>query len=171
MEAVNITTKFTIGSEQGLAALSYLTRTIAVEKFSGLVPPDVLNGYIQAQFNDKRLINETNSMSNQWLVVYAGDAPAGYARITSEGARPEELRGKRSIRIADFALLKEYDKAEIMQSLFDKCMVACKAYENIWMKEYKENPCLSFFESAGFVKQAALFQHTDLPLDVICLIR
>ncbi len=88
---------------------------------------------------------EVNSMSNQWLVVYVDDKPAGFARITSKGERPKAIAQKRIIRIADFGIIEAYTDPAVRQSLFDKCLSICKSYEVIWINEYSENPLINFF--------------------------
>jgi len=166
-----IITKFTLGTDQGMDALLPLTKEIAIEKFSNLVQAELLESYISESFNGTALIAELNSMSNQWLVVYADENPAGYARITSKGRRPQILDRKRITRIADFGVLKKYDDPAIRQSLFEKCMSVCKSYEVTWMNEYLENPLIDFFESEGFIKQEGVNQLDELPLPSVCLIK
>jgi len=167
----NIITKFTVVTEQGIDALLLLTKEIAIEKFSSLLPVQILESYIAESFNEKTLIVEVNSMANQWLIVYAGDKPAGYARITSKGRRPEFLDQKRIIRIADFGVLKKYTDPAIRQTLFEKCLSVCKSYEGVWINEYLENPLTGFFESEGFVREEDVYQMDELPLASVCLVR
>nr|WP_199159194.1 N-acetyltransferase [Pedobacter sp. ASV2] len=166
-----IVTKFTVVTEQGMDALLFLTKAIAIEKFSNLLGAEILETYIAENFSEKTLIVEVNSMSNQWLVVYSDDEPAGYARITSKGKRPERLDRKRIIRIADFGILKKYADPAIRQSLFDKCMSVCKPYDAIWVNEYKENLIMDFLETEGFVKEKEIYGHDELPLQSVCLIK
>jgi hypothetical protein len=166
-----IITKFTIATEQGINTLLFLTKAIAIEKFSGLLHAQELQNYITENFSDQTLMVEVNSMSNQWLVVYADDEPAGYARITSKGGRPQILDHKRAIRIADFGLLKRYDNPEIKQSLFAKCLSVCKSYEAIWINEYLKNPFMDFFESEGFAGHDSAGKLDELPLPSVYLIK
>jgi len=168
---MNIITKFTVVTEQGIDALLLLTRAIALEKFSGLLSPVVLDDYIETYFNERTLIAEVNSMSNQWLVVYADDQPAGYVKITSKGKKPGRLHGRRTIRIADFGVLKKYMDPAIRQSLFDKCMAVCKAYDALWINEYVKNPLVAFFQAQGFLKENGNFQYDELPLPSCCLVK
>ena len=84
-----IVTKFTIGSEQGINTMMCIGTSAAREKYTGKVPQDQLEVFIANNFNDEVLHIEMNSMSNQFLVVYADEEPAGYARVTSKGLRPE----------------------------------------------------------------------------------
>lgn len=166
-----IITKFTIATQQGMDALLYLTQTIAREKFLPLLTQKQVENYLSENFNEKALMAEVNSMSNQWLVVYADDKPAGFARITSKGERPRQIAQNRIIRIADFGIIKEYADPAIRQSLFDKCLAVCKSYEAIWINEYVENPFIGFFESEGFAKQDEKSQLHELPLQSVCLIK
>ena len=166
-----IITKFTIGTEQGMGALLYLTQTIALEKYAQLVPKEKIDNYLSENFSEKALMVEVNSMSNQWLVVYVDDKPAGFARITSKGERPKAIANKRIIRIADFGILKEYTDPAVRQSLFDKCLSICKSYEVVWINEYSENPLINFFEVEGFAKQEDGIEVDELPLKYVCLIK
>lgn len=110
-------------------------------------------------------------MSNQWLVVYKNDQPAGFARITSKGERPATLSQQRVIRIADFGILKEYADPEVRQSLFDKCLSVCKPYEATWINEYVQNHFIDFFKASGFVQQEDIANHYELPLPSAYLIK
>ena len=167
----NIITKFTIATEQGMNALLFLTQTIAEEKFSTLLQKQKLDDYISSNFSETTLIVEVNSMSNQWLVVYADDKPVGFARVTSKGERPKILAQKRAIRIADFGVLKGDANPAIIESLFNKCWSVCKAYDAVWINEYQENPFINFFESEGFTKQEGKLELGELPLQSVCLIK
>lgn len=166
-----IITKFRVANEEGVAELLHLTRTLAQEKFENLLSAEMLENYIAANFNEKMLVDEMNSLSNQWLVVYAGDEPAGYVRITAKGKRPEAIESKRAVRIADFGILKAYNAEAVWQSLFDKCMSVGRGYEAIWLNEYTENPVLEFFEQAGFIKQQGRSELDELPVKGAYLIK
>lgn len=166
-----IITKFTVVTAQGMDTLLSLTKAIATEKFFNLLEPQVLENYIAENFSEKNLLVEGNSMSNQWLVVYTDDEPAGYARMTSKGKRPERLDSGRIIRIADFGILKKYADPAIRLSLFEKCKSVYKAYEAVWINEYSENPLIDFFENEGFVQEEGIYMHDELPLPSITLIK
>lgn len=159
-----IITKFRVANEEGVAELLYLTRTLAMEKFESLLPAETLENYISANFQEKILVEEMNSLSNQWLVVFADDEPAGYVRITAKGKRPETITAKRAVRIADFGILKAYHTDAVCQSLFDKCISVGKGYEALWLNEYTENPLLEFFEKKGFIKQQETAALDELPV-------
>lgn len=166
-----VITKFRVANEEGVAELSELTKALALEKFEDLLPKEMLTSYISDNFNDKTLVDEMNSLSNQWLVVYKDDQAAGYVRITSKGKRPESLENKRAIRIADFGILKAHSEAAVWQSLFDKCLSVGRGYEAIWLNEYKESPVLDFFEKGGFSKKEQVTELDELPVPAVYLVR
>lgn len=168
---MKIITKFTIATEQGVAELLELTEKSITEKLSGLITDAVLTDFITVNYNKQTLISELNSMSNQFLVVYADDVPAGYARITSKGKQPLILENKRCIRIADFGILQHYNDEAVRHSLFEKCMAVAKFYESIWISEYSENPLLPFFEDNGFTRQEVAPDWEGLSLSSVCLIK
>lgn len=162
---MNIITKFTVATEQVIEALSMLTKTLALEKFGSLVEPAELDNYIVDSFNSKTLVNEINSMSNQWLVVYANDQPMGYARITSKGQKPDGLAGKRVIRIADFGVCQHEALQQMEVSLMDKCLAVCSTYDVIWINEPLRSSLIGLFEQNGFVKQPGISRLDGLNLE------
>ncbi|WP_333862959.1 GNAT family N-acetyltransferase [Sphingobacterium sp.] len=162
---MNIITKFTVATEQGIEALLMLTTKLAVQKFAQLLEPAELEHYIIENFGAQTLVSEINSMSNQWLVVYVDDQPMGYARITSKGLKPSSLGGKRAIRIADFGVCQHHAQQEIMTSLIDKCLSVCSTYEVIWINEPVESSLIGFFEQKGFIRQPEMSRFDELPLE------
>nr|WP_121273390.1 N-acetyltransferase [Pedobacter schmidteae] len=168
---MKVITKFTVGTEQGIEALMFLAKAILSEKLSNLLNADELDRHLEAHYSKNKLIAELNSMSNQWLVVYADDQPVGYACITSNGKRPEVQGLQRMMRIADFGILKKFSNDAIKQSLFDKCLAVCRPYEAIWINEYSENPLLGFFQDKGFVKREGRFQLDELPMASVLLVK
>lgn len=166
-----IVTKFTIASVSGLITLEQLTVALAREQFSALLSPAILEKYIAKHFNHKTLLAEINSMSNQYLVVYVDDQPAGYARITSKGERPDEIINKRALRIANFGVLEKYQASPARESLLEKCLSVCKKYDAAWITEFRENPMIGFFKSNGFVSaQNELVECDEIFLPSIQLI-
>lgn len=166
-----IITKFTVVTEEGIDNLLFLTKVLAEEKLSAQLPTALLEQYISEHFNEKKLIEEVNSLSNQWLIVYIDDLPAGYARITANGIRPRPISDKRAVRIADFGVMEIYKDTAALESLLYKCMNVCKSYEAIWLNEYKDNPFLSFFEAQGFKKLEQDAVTDDLAIASVYLLK
>lgn len=169
---MNIVTKFVIATDQGIETLLTLTRQLAIEKYSAVVDPQILDRYITENYHRKALIDELNSMSNQWLVVYADNAPAGYARITTRGKKPQLLDGKRSIRIADFGILNAFPATAVRDSLLEKCLTVCRSHQGvqIWLNEHVESPWIQMFENNGFTRIQDACTLDELPLQSVCLI-
>jgi len=167
----NIITKFTIGTEQGINSLLFLSVAIAREKFAGKIPDQELEDYINKNFNKDTLMIELNSMSNQYLIVYADDEPAGYARVTSKGARPEIFSNQTLARVADFGVLTKYNDPLFSKSLFEKCLSISSMPQVIWISEYRNNPYLTFFESYGFSKNTEINDTHELNLIPVNLVK
>jgi len=169
---MKVTTKFTIATEQGVETLLMLTRQLAIEKYSSIVKAPLLDRYIAENFSKKAIIDELNSMSNQWLVVYADSTPAGYARITTRGIKPQLLAGKPSVRIADFGILNAFTATAIRDALLEKCLAVSRAHQGIqiWINEHPESPWLELFESNGFTRIRDVCALDGLPLQSVCLI-
>lgn len=169
---MKITTKFTIATEQGVETLLMLTRQLAIEKYSPIVDAPLLDRYIAENCSKKALIDELNSMSNQWLVVYADNIPAGYARITTRGHKPQLLNGKPSVRIADFGILHAFPATAIRDSLLEKCLTVGRTHPDvqIWVNEHVESPLIELFENNGFTRTQDACELDDLPLQSVCLI-
>lgn len=166
---MNIITKFAIATDEATDVLFELTRELATEKFASILEARVIAAYINKHFDRKYLVSEMNSMSNQWLVVYADNLAVGYAKLTSIGKTPELLAEKRALRIADFSILEKFSAPEIQNSLFEKCLSLCKHVEGIWVNEYIGNPIITFFESKGFERLSGTFQFDDIALPSACL--
>lgn len=169
--ATKIITKFTIGTEQGINGLLFLTAAIAREKFTGKVSDRELEDYINVNFNEDALLKELNSMSNQYLIVYADDEPAGYARVTTKGERPGFFDGKTLTRIADFGVLAKYNDPLIKKALFEKCLSISAMQQVIWINEFENNPYLDFFEGYGFKRNTGFTAPRELPLSPVYLVR
>jgi hypothetical protein len=170
-ETTKIVTKFTIGNEQGVNALLFLSAATARAQFAGSIPEQELEDYINRNFNKDALMIELNSMSNQYLVVYVDDVPVGYARVTSKGARPKLFDNKTLSRIADFGILAKYRDPLIRISLFEKCLSISAMQQVILISEYEYNPYLTFFESYGFKRNVDIAIPKELPLAAVYLIK
>jgi hypothetical protein len=163
--------KFIIGSEQDINTLLFISKAIAREKYADIVAKDRLEAYIHENFNENVLYGEINDMSNQFLVVYADGEPAGYARITSKGRRPEIFYGKPMANITAFGILKKITDGDTKKHLFEKCLSACCRQQTIWISDYSGNADTEFFESYGFSKNEAITCSHELALKPVYLVK
>jgi hypothetical protein len=169
--ATKIVTKFIIGNEQGINDLLVITSTTARERFKGKVPDQELENYINANFSKDALMVELNSMSNQYLMVYADDEPAGYVRVTTKGTRPEFFAKKTLARIADFGVLAKYTDPLISKSLFEKSLSISSMQQVVWISEFEDSPYLDFFESYGFKRNIEISVPKVLPIQPVYLVK
>jgi hypothetical protein len=167
----SIVTRFIVGTEQGINTMLSIGPATAKEKYAGSVPDDELVAFINSNYNNVVLHAEMNSMSNQFLVVYSDGEPAGYAKITSKGHRPEIFDKKTAVRIADFDVLKKFNDIHVRKNLFEKCLSVCNMQQIVWICEYEGNPDLEFFKSYGFRKNTGITGSGELGLSPICLVK
>lgn len=169
--SAKIITKFTVATSDGIKRLIDLGKELTREKFQNLIREEILEKYISENFVEKVLVEEVNSLSNQWLIVYADEQPAGYARITSKGLRPASIENKRAIRIADFGILQSHNDIDVVQSLFNKCVQVSKAYDVVWLNELTDHTILDFFIENGFEKQEENVELDDFPISSVYLVK
>ncbi|MBO9730155.1 MAG: hypothetical protein J7623_16065 [Chitinophaga sp.] len=139
-----VITKFAVASDKMLDELLYLLRTWMSEH------PEVVPA---GTYTRKILVNTMNSFSSQWLIVYAGDEPAGFAFLTDGGERPAIFDHKRVVQLAAFGVLEAYAGGAAETSLLEKCMTIYKGRDAIWTLPAAANR--AFLESGGFVQHAA----------------
>lgn len=169
--AAKIITKFIIGNEQGINDLLNIATAIAIERFKGKVPDPEFESYVNANFNKEALMIELNSMSNQYLMVYADDEPAGYVKVTSKGTRPELFAKKTLARIADFGVLTKYTDHLIGTTLFEKSLSISNTRQVIWISEFENSPYLDLFESYGFKKNVEISIPQELSIPPVYLVK
>lgn len=121
--STSILTKFAVASDKMIDELLYLTRTWQQEH------PEIV---MEGQYSKKILVDSMNSFSSQWLIVYVGEAPAGFAWLTDAGARPDFLEGKRIVHLAAFAILNAYQDTAAADSLLQKCQTVYKGRDAMW---------------------------------------
>jgi len=162
--ATKIITKFTIGTEEGINNLFLISREIAKERFIGKISDQELETYVNINFNKDTLMAELNSMSNQYLIVYADDEAAGYAKVSSKGIRPSIFNGKTLARVSDFGVLAKYEDPLIRKSLFEKCLSISTMQQVIWISAFEDSTDVDLFESYGFKKEINITLPQELSL-------
>jgi len=146
---MQIISKFTIGSEEGLSYLFSLRRKHITQEYEGLVEAQQLQRYLLNQVDPKQAILELNDLSTQMLTVFVDEIPAGYALI-KQTEEPAILKDRKVIQFERFYIDPAYDTAEVRESLWKKCKSITASYEAIWMEVHSNNPLLSYFEAEGF---------------------
>lgn len=146
-----IKTKFTIASEEGIAILQELGEKRAQEKYTGLLSPSQIENYLFDKFNTDTIISNLNTFSNQLIVVYVEDRPAGYAYFSGNGEVPEALKDKRVLHLEDLEVLDAYRESGAKEFLMEKFLNVCKSYEALKSRERTDlQDDIAFYEQYGF---------------------
>lgn len=146
-----IITKFTIASEEGIALLQMLGEKRGQEKYTGLLDTTQMENYLFEKFNTATIISNLNTFSNQLIVVYVDDQPAGYAYLSGNGNVPEAFKDKRLLYLEDFEILEAYKASAARKTLMEKCLNVSKSYEALKTSENTNAPeMIAFYEQYGF---------------------
>ncbi|SEW42471.1 hypothetical protein [Chitinophaga arvensicola] len=139
--STTIITKFAVASDKMIDELLYLTCTWEQEH------PGIA---MEGQYSRKVLVDSMNNFSSQWLIVYVGADPAGFAYLTDAGARPGFLEGKRVVHLAAFVILKAYSDTGAAASLLEKCQTIYKGREAMWTELPGD---YAYLETNGFSRK------------------
>jgi len=147
---MDIVSKFTLASEEGLHNLFLLKKDQLLNMYRGSVQQDVLNEYIEVQLNKKDALRDLNNMSSQMITVFAEDVPVGYVIMKQSLSRPKVLTEQKAINYASFYIMHEHDNAETRASLWNKCLSVTHNYDAMWIEVLQTAPLIPFLESCGF---------------------
>ena len=158
---MNIISKFTVGSEEGISDLITIIDSSVYAMHRELIPEENIKKYIENEIDPRKMINDLNDLSNQLIIMYADDRPAGYSILKSGSGHPGLSEGKRTTEIS-FVILPEFDSPETRESLWKKCRSAVSFTDIIWINILAHDPLLEFLKECGFTSaslaQAGPFQ-------------
>ncbi|WP_185289661.1 hypothetical protein [Chryseobacterium lactis] len=146
---MEIISKFTVGSEEGISDLIAIIDSSVYTLHKDFVSEEDIQKYSK-QIDPRKMINDLNDLSNQLIMTYADQRPVGYSIIKSGSLYPGIAEGKRATEIS-FAIISEFNTPEIRQSLWKKCRSAVSFTDVIWINILAHDPLLEFFKESGFV--------------------
>ncbi|HEX2846942.1 MAG TPA: hypothetical protein VHN59_10370 [Chitinophagaceae bacterium] len=150
---MDIVSKFTVASEQGINDLFFLKEAKYKEMYKEVIDADILDHYINEQLDHVNAVNELNSLGNQMIILYVKNEPAGFAIVKKTSTYPEVLRGKRILNYSFFYIHPRYDNSETRASLWQKCLSVSKMQDAVWIELLQNDPLVPFFERCGFIIQ------------------
>jgi len=147
---MDIVSKFTIASEDGIRNLFMLKETQIREMYKGSVEEAALNAYIKQQLDERATINDLNNLSTQMMTVFLKDVPVGYV-IIRQSVNPKILAEQKVIHYSSFYIMSEYNNTETRTSLWNKCLSVTRKYDAMWIEVLQTDPLIPFLESCGFM--------------------
>lgn len=146
---MNIVSKFTIGSDEGVDDLFTIIKSAVNTTYKELISEEEIQHYIE-NWDPRKMINELNNLSNQLIITYADEKPIGYGILKSGSGYPGSPEEKRFTEL-HFVILEEYNTSETRESLWKKCRTAASFTDIIWTNVLAEDPLLEFLKESGFV--------------------
>ncbi|MDR0228568.1 MAG: hypothetical protein LBI72_05835 [Flavobacteriaceae bacterium] len=160
---MNIISKFTIASEEGLQILFALRKAYIKEMYQNIIAENLLQQYITEQTNHKNAILELNDLSTQMLTVFVDDIPVGYA-ITKQVPPPEILKEYKVINYSSFYFLPNYNTEDVKASLWNKCLSLTRSYQALWIEVLQQDPIIPYLQECGFtIEESSSMQPFDQP--------
>ncbi|MGU3377035.1 hypothetical protein [Chryseobacterium sp. M5A1_1a] len=163
---MEVISKFTIGSDKGVDDLFTVIKSSVSNTYQNHISEEEIKKYIK-NWDPRKMINELNNLSNQLIIIYADQQPAGYGILKSGSAYPGFSEEKRITEL-NFVILQEYNSSEIRESLWKKCRSASSFTDIIWSNIFTEDPLAEFFKESGFtIKENSQTDPFLLPSHII----
>ncbi len=163
---MEVISKFTIGSDEGVDDLFTIIKSSVNTTYKGLIPEEEIKEYIEG-WDPRKMINELNNLSNQLIITYADHKPVGYGILKSGSGYPGFSEGKRFTEL-HFVIIPEYNTPEIRESLWKKCRTAASFTDIIWTNILPQDPLLEFLKETGFtVKENAKAEPFQIPSYIV----
>ncbi|MEI7489394.1 MAG: hypothetical protein WCJ72_18665 [Chryseobacterium sp.] len=147
---MEIVSKFAVGSDKGVDDLFDVKKAVIRHIYKEHIPLDTIENFIKKHFDHRKMINILNDLSNQLIMVFVDDQPAGYCLFKSGSSYSDLSEGKKMTELMEFGILPEYD-SEVRLSLWNKVKSAIKFTESIWINIDQNSPHLQFFNDNGFI--------------------
>ncbi|WP_288447229.1 hypothetical protein [uncultured Chryseobacterium sp.] len=147
---MDIISKFTVGSEEGISDLIAIIDSSVYTLHKDFVSEEEIKKYIQDEIDPRKMINDLNDLSNQLIMTYADQKPIGYSMIKSGSLHPGIPDGKKATEIS-FVILSEFDSPETRQSLWKKCRSAVSFTDVVWINMLDNDPLSEFLKEIGFI--------------------
>lgn len=147
---MEIISKFVIGSDKGVSDFLNVKINSFIHLHKDFIKEEEIKIYIEEHFDERKIINELNDLSNQLIITYKENLPVAYCMIKSGSRHSAFPQEKRTTEI-DFAILPEYNLDEIKTSLFTKLLSAAKFTDIIWINVLQNNHIIGdFLRTKGF---------------------
>lgn len=147
---MEIVSKFVIGSDQGMDDFFDVKKEFIRESYKEISTEKIEN-YIAENFDQRKMINVLNDFSNQLIMVFADQSPVGYCFFQGGFSYPDAKENQKMTAITEFAILPEYDVADIKNALWKKVKSAIQFTDSIWTNMSDNDAQLDFFKDQQFV--------------------
>lgn len=74
---MDIISKFTVGSEEGISDLIAIINSSVYALYKEFVTEEEIKRYIHNKISPRKMINDLNDLSNQQIMMYSDQKPIG----------------------------------------------------------------------------------------------
>jgi diamine N-acetyltransferase len=133
--------------------LQMLGRKTFSDTFADFNTAENMNMYLDKNFATDKINQELHEPAAEFMLIYDGDACAGFARIR-KGNQTDGVAG-RAMEIERLYVVKEYIGKNVGALLMEECLrrAADGGFEVVWLGVWEHNArAIRFYEKFGFVK-------------------
>lgn len=147
---MEIVSKFAVGSDKGIDDLFDVKKAVIRNTYKEIIPSETIENHIKQHFDHRKMINILNDLSNQLIMVFVDDQPAGYCLFKSGSSYSDSSESKKMTEIINFSIIPEYDLADVKLSLWNKVKSSIKFTDSVWINSNQNDPQFEFFKKNGF---------------------
>ena len=139
-------------TEDDAALIADISRQTFYETFSPLNSKVDMDIFMNVQFTKGRLMLEVGRMENIFLLAYAGEKIAGYAKLR-DTRHPKKLGSENALEIARLYAMPDMIGKGVGKLLMEKCLEIAveKKKDTVWLGVWKENiKAIDFYHNWGF---------------------
>ena len=130
-----------------------MARTTFYDTFTGTCTGQDMQDFLGAHFNEARLLEEVNRVSNHYHFAEVDGEPAGYIQFAEDYSGLPLMRQWKSLELKRIYVLKEYHGKGIAQQLMALFLAYAQEhrYEAVWLGVWEHNlRAQQFYKKYGF---------------------
>jgi diamine N-acetyltransferase len=137
---------------EDIPALAAIAGKAFWEAFTGMMPEDDLQAYIEKAFSPEQVLLEWKEPGNVVVMAFFDQECAGYAKVNTKPA-PERKDVENYIELERLYLLKRYHGRKIGATLMEYCIRYAreKGFDTLWLNVWEQNTqAIEFYRAWGF---------------------
>lgn len=123
------------------------------ESFEKVNNPDDFKAYTSEAFNEPQIEKEINEPNSQYILAYADDELAGFARVRNNDEVKDHFPGKKTIELQRIYALDQFIGKGVGKALMNYCIELGKKQgaEILWLGVWEHNErAQKFYNKLGF---------------------
>lgn len=133
-------------------ALQQIGKQTFIETFSDDNTQENMTTYLSVAFSTEKIVDEVRCEYSEFYLAVIGESIIGYLKINFENSQTEQKLSN-SLEIERIYVLKEFQRKEVGQKLYNKAIeiAKCNCLRYVWLGVWEHNlKAIRFYEKNGF---------------------